>query len=65
MAIPSPVVHRDNSVQMRIEETRQEHEKGTEKRTRSKSLLFMHAFFRRPTYRVTRKGEINRQDESE
>jgi hypothetical protein len=24
----SPVVHRDNSVQSRIEETRQEHEKG-------------------------------------
>ena len=55
MVNPSPVVHRANSVRSRIEETRQEHEEGAKKRTRSKGCF----------YRVIRKGEITRQDESE
>ena len=58
--------NRDNSVQSRIEEDPPgKKKKGTEKRTRSNSLLFMYAFFQRPIYQLTRKGEISRQDESE
>jgi hypothetical protein len=50
MVIASPVVHRAKSVQIRIEETRQKHNKGTENRARSKGcFLCMHSFSGKPT----------------